>query len=673
MTEPVFREIEALQYLSADLTPGSVDHENRTVECVWSTGQKVTRFDCWTGEKWFLQLSMDPTHVDLSLANGAAPVLDTHGSYELADVIGVVEKASVDGKRGLATLRFAKTPEVESTWMKVADGIIRCVSPGIEIKKLQDITENEDKIKTYLAVDYIVRELSMCPIGADSGAQTMTPDAKATARSRVEVVNRADAAQREAQMLKGSELDAGVTGAENDPVVPAVTLTIDPDPVAALLPVDAEALKTQAVTAERKRVKTIRESGIALGMKAEFIQEALDVGMGVEQFRDAAIMKKAEEDAKVTIDHRITMGTQDEFDTLREALESQMLHRFNPSVFKLSEPAKQYVGLSLLEIGRECLTARGIKHRGESRYRVAELAFNATSDFPYILASVAGKSLRTAYDLRVGEWKKWTKQQNAADFKEQSRLQLGDAPTLLKVSENGEFKRGTMSEGKETYKLATYGRVLSISRQAIINDDLGAFTRVPELFGIAAANLETDTVYGILTANAALADTVALFHATHANLAGTGTVISDTSLGVALAAMRKQKSLDGQYINVVPKFLLVQPDQEAVAKKYTTTLGPTVVIAGKASDINAFGIPGMVVSGIEVIVEPRLVGTTTAWYLAADPSQVDTVEYAYLEGQEGVYLETRMGFDVDGIEAKCRIDFAAKALDHRGLYKNAGA
>jgi hypothetical protein len=71
------------------------------------------------------------------------------------------------------------------------------------------------------------------------------------------------------------------------------------------------------------------------------------------------------------------------------------------------------------------------------------------------------------------------------------------------------------------------------------------------------------------------------------------------------------------------------------------------------------------------VVEPRLTGN--AWYLAADHNQVDTIEYCYLEGNQGVYIETREGFNIDGIEIKARHDFAAKAIDYRGLYKNAGA
>jgi hypothetical protein len=74
------------------------------------------------------------------------------------------------------------------------------------------------------------------------------------------------------------------------------------------------------------------------------------------------------------------------------------------------------------------------------------------------------------------------------------------------------------------------------------------------------------------------------------------------------------------------------------------------------------------------IAEPRLdAASDKAWYLIANPNQIDTIEYAYLEGQQGAYIESRNGFDVDGVEIKARLDFGAKAIDWRGLYKNSGA
>jgi len=299
------------------------------------------------------------------------------------------------------------------------------------------------------------------------------------------------------------------------------------------------------------------------------------------------------------------------------------------------------------------------------RLQIVFRVFEGNSDRPNVLANVANKSLRQAYESAPRTFTPWARQTTAPDFKLMSKVSLSDAPALEKVTENGEFKRGAVTDGKETYQLATYGKIIGLTRQAIINDDLSAFTRIPAMFATAAANLESDTVYGILTANAALADGVALFHAaTHLNYTSTGTVISIDSLGVAKKLMRLQKTPKGVVMNLTPKFLIVPAQIENVGWQYTTP----EYNAATAATVNPFR------GQLQLIVEPRLDASSgTAWYMAADSNMVDTIEYCYLEGQNGVYIETRQGFDVDGMEIKARLDFAAKAIDYRGLYKNVGA
>jgi hypothetical protein len=365
--------------------------------------------------------------------------------------------------------------------------------------------------------------------------------------------------------------------------------------------------------------------------------------------------------------------TRDEMDSCRAVVENALLNRFNPDKYKLESSSREFRGMSLMEIGRDMLERRGVKTRGLSRVQLAgemlgleqRSGMMGTTDFPYILANVANKTLRDAYDAAPQTFKPFTRQTIAPDFKMMARVQLGDAPSLDKINESGEFKRGSVSDAREQYALATYGKVVAISRQVIINDDLDAFTRLPSMFGRAAADLESDTVWGIITANAAMGDGTPLFHANHANLTGTGTVISVASLGEARTGMRKQKGLNGRFINVMAKYLLVPASLETIAEQFVTQ---TNIVYTKSTDYNPFA------NKLQVVAEPRLdAASAISWYLAADPAQIDTIEYAYLEGQEGVYLESRVGFDVDGVELKARLDFAAKAIDWRGFWKNAGA
>ena len=181
--------------------------------------------------------------------------------------------------------------------------------------------------------------------------------------------------------------------------------------------------------------------------------------------------------------------------------------------------------------------------------------------------------------------------------------------------------------------------------------------------GGAAANLESNTIYAILTGNPTMGDGFALFSTDHANFQGTGSAPDVSTIGAGMVAIGSQTGLDSDdttYLNLQGRYLIGGWQTHTVRAQYTSaSFQPT-----GQSGINPY-------TGLIPITDARI--TDTSWYIAADPSQIDTIEYAYLDGQEGVYTETRVGFEVDGVEIKARHDFAAKAIDHRGLYRNDGA
>jgi hypothetical protein len=310
----------------------------------------------------------------------------------------------------------------------------------------------------------------------------------------------------------------------------------------------------------------------------------------------------------------------------------------------------------------------------------------STSDFPAILANVANKTLRQGYEAYPRTFQPFCRQVTAQDFKPINRVLLADAPALQALNEKGEYHRAQLTDNNISYKLGTYGEIVAITRKVIINDDLQAFTRVPALLGVAAARLESDTVWGIVTSNpqaiyAGDKTATALFAAGHGNLltgagssidptvnagnpAGTGSLVA---LGAGRKALRLQKGPQGTPLNVIPRFIAVPTALETYMLQFVYPINI-------ASATGTAVIPEWVRSLVPV-VEPRLdANSGTAWYLIADPAQgVDTIEYCYLEGQQGVYIETKQGFEIDGVEIKARMDFGAAAIDYRGLQKNAGA
>jgi hypothetical protein len=368
------------------------------------------------------------------------------------------------------------------------------------------------------------------------------------------------------------------------------------------------------------------------------------------------------------------MTSRDHFTHEIESASEAIQHRLDPRT-KLSSGGERYRGMSMLEICREHLALRGINTRGMDRMSLATTALQTrsglgTSDLANVLMNVARKRLRQSYEENPGSFRRWARQApNVPDFKQVSVAQLSAMPDLLQVNEHGEFKYGALYDTAEKYNLLTYGRLLSISRQAIVNDDLRAFDRVVTGFGAAAARLENRTVYAQLTANGNTSDGNPLFSAAHSNNGtGAGSALQFSALTAMRAAMRGQKGMQTEELNLAPAYLIVPASLEQSAYQLTSAQ----YTPAKATDINEFRGGGR--TSLEPVVEPILdTGSPATWYAACAAAQCDTVEYAYLDGAEGPVVETQQGFEVDGVTFKCRLDFAAKAIDWRGLYRAVGS
>jgi len=624
--------IEGMLYRTSDAPTVREGADGNTVLALSFSSETPYTRSSWFDEPWVEILGHKSSEVDLSRLNSGAPVLANHDRGAAAATspmaaIGVVDKAWIEDGVGRAEIRLSRRPEIAGLLQDIADGIVRNVSVGYQINERTLLRSHSDAPDEYRVTSWTPMEISLVDLPADATI--------GIGRSQnFEVVQLPDSGdtQRKESTMDNKEQDQP----------------------------NLDVIRREATAAERARVTEINEAVRGLRLDQSFADELIAKDTSADEARRLAIAKAAErsnDTIKPPMGHIETLV--DEVETRRAGVEEALLHRYNPAQHKLSDNGKRFSGLSLIEIGRELLTQRGVDIRGMSRDQIATRAMLTTGDFPYILANVANKTLRQAYEAAPQTFKPFTRMVTAPDFKTIARTALGDSPTLEKVNEHGEYKYGSVSEARETYSIASYGKIVALTRQTLINDDLSAFTRLPEMFGRAAADLESDTVWGIITANAALADSIALFHASHGNLP-TGAAISVAQLGVCRAAMRVQTGLDGRKINVTPRYLLVPAALETIAQQFTSQ----AYAASASSSINPFA------GALQVLAEPRLdTASTTAWYMAADPAQIDTIEYAYLEGNQGVYLETKDGWEIDGVEFKARLDFGAKAIDFRGLVK----
>jgi hypothetical protein len=362
--------------------------------------------------------------------------------------------------------------------------------------------------------------------------------------------------------------------------------------------------------------------------------------------------------------------TRDSGDTLMRGIAAGLEARVRPGALKGddAELGREFRSYTLLELTRQYLDSRGVNTRGMSKTELVSRGFHSSSDFPLLFSNLAGKTLDAAYQEEPHTWRPIARQRNLPDFKNANDLIVAGALTPEPLLEGGEYKAGTLQEAQHTWKLATYARKVTLTRQAIISDDLSALDRVPEMLGRGFRRLESNIIWGLITGNAVCSvDSTALFDASHANMGGSSGLSIDVSgFNTARKAMRKQTDIAGNTINLQPQFLMVPTDLEATALQF---LFPTGFAPASRTGDNGPAINAQV-SGMQLIVEPRLDGAPTVWYLAASPGSVEGIVYGYLAGEEGPTVTTTEKRDPDGVELLARFDFGAAVKDFRGFYRS---
>jgi len=614
----------------------TVDEAARTIELVWSTGAAVPRVNYRTGERFMEVLSLDPEHCDLTRLNNGAPVLNTHGQYDLSQVMGVVERAAIDGTQGTATVRFSDRPDVEPYWSDIKNSIIRNVSVGYAVRKYE-VTHEEGAMPTYRAIDWMPMELSMVPIGADAGAGTRSAEPSTTP---CQIINRASPANKESatmpdsvQHQPGSELPAGQNRSA-----------------------DAGAV-TAAVTAERARIAHVNDVAQRHALGAEFIRAHVDGGTSIEEVNAAALTALAAR-SEQSPSSSIRVGvSHDDPEAVRSAMADAIVARATYTAPE-NDRARQYVHVSLLDMARSLC---GI--RSHNPDEVLRRAMHSTSDFPLLLEAAANKVLLRTYQAATPTYRSVARRRDFTDFKPTKFLQAGDFPQLLEYTESGEIKDGTISEGRETVMLSSFGRVINISRRVFVNDDLGAFNDVIGMASRRVADFENATFYAMMLKNSGagptLSDSKAVFHASHSNLAASGGAIGVSTVSDGRSAIRKQTSLDGVRLNLAPSMIVCGPDKETEAEQLIAAIQPQ-----QPGNVNPFS------GRLSVVADANITGNQ--WWLFADPAVAEVFVYGYLAGNPGPRFMTEEGFRTDGVALRVTLDFGCGAVDYRGGYRNPG-
>lgn len=688
----------------ANLIASTLNEAARTVDVCFATDAPIL-MGWW--DRYYEILSFEGEDCDLSRLNAGAPMLDNHDRWGGAsEQPGVVERAWVKDGKGYATLRFANDKSTqagvadgpgEKIFQRVKDKIVRNVSVGYTVQKYTEVDAvgtvsngmaDENKVPTYRAIAWQPYEVSFAPIPADIGAGVRSEGQRSAADNDKAYQVIIDNSQNTDEMKRRFLFNAGQAGeggngggaaapaAAAPAAAPAQRAAEPPAPAAPVVraaePAAAASQPAPDNSAAIRSAAIMELCEIAGGYSLAEVRTLADGTETLDQIRAGIIEKKRGGQGPTQQGANPSIGMGDERRNARLlAMEDSVLHRAMPHAFPLTPGGREYRGLDLMELGRECLEISNNTTRGMSRVDVATRALNAggtrggmtsSSDLPIILGNVIDRVLRSAYENQDSEWRLFCRPTSFKDFRQKTVVQLSEGQDLNRVREGGEYERMALSDGKETLQVFKYGRIFAVTWETLINDDLDALGRIPSLFAEMAARKQADLVYDQLLTNPTMGDGVALFHATHANLISPGTAIGIDSMGIMRKTMRQQRGMAGkQRLNLTPKFMLVGPNYEQAALQYTSSNFVPVAQSGENPWKGVY----------TPIVESRI--TDNEWFAIADPARIDTISYGFLEGEGELITSQREGFDVDGVEVKAKMVFGAKVIEPKAFVKNPGA
>ena len=666
-----------------------IDEENRKVHVSFSSEKPVERYfgaEILCHDKESVQLER-LQEIGVSLFNHNRDV-----------VIGIPENVTLNEteRRCHADLLFDDDEDGDKIFRKVKKGILRGISVGYSVECWEEVkagaTSSNGRFTgpAYVATKWTPLEISIVSVPADSDvgvnrSEGMTSQAPADAiESTNNYIKIVQSTEREIDMnleelcrslgLDYKDLiERGFEDAQIRSMCENIQKKADERSDDKLKTKKserekAEAEKTAAISQARET--EMQRATEIVSMCRDFDEEPTDYikeGKSVDEVRSIILNKiKAERTALAAGNVQIT-GEAEE-DKIRAAAVDGILLRANMISEKdANESANSFRSMSMRDLAVECLSRSGISNAHRlSDDELFRRAVTPDSQFVSIVDNTVKKSMATAYKAAEPTFDKWCGIGSNSDFKEAAHYQLSEAGDLLPLSQSGEIKFDEMKDNKVTKKVLTYARGFGFTRQALINDDLGMLTKVPAAYVRAALRGRNKLVYKVLAGNDNIYDGKKLFHADHNNL-GTAGALTTAKLAELTKLMRKQKNLRGkETLNIKPEFLIVPAALEATAAQ--------ILVSTADPSASNSGVANIYRNAMNLIVDAELDDySSTAYYVAANPADIDTIEVTYLNGNQQPILESQVGFDFVGIRWRILDDFGVTALDYRGLAKNAGA
>ena len=518
----------------------------------------------------------------------------------------------------------------------------------------------------------VLREVSVVAVGADAATKM-----KVTAQFNLTNNSKGDVMTDDEKKVNASgENNGDAEKTEKSQIAPEVKAKAEMD-----LTATAQEAAVAAVKAERERVSAIQ--AICAGEFPEIEKQAVSAGWTPD-----VVTKKVLETIRAerpAANVNISIHSKPEGEDMRKTVEAAMCLRVGVDADTLEksygaktvEAAMVEMDMPLKQVMIECMKLDGIPYSRGFDNETIRAAFSSVS-LPGILSNVANKKLLQSYEAQPVIATKLCSTGDLNDFKETERFRLTDVGDLLPIAPDGEIKDGGLIEEGAKNQLETYGKKFCLTRKMIINDDLGAFMKVPVAMGNRAARLIDQLFFSRLLQNPTQADGKALFSSAHKNLlGGASSALSAESLKKAIQLYLDQTDADGQPIAVEPKYLLVPTALKHLAVELTR--GATLIMSGSDNTVRP-AINVLADENLQVVSSPYLGNSAytgasqSAWYLFGNPNTIDTFELGFLKGKRTPTVERgETDFNTLGMWFRVYFDLGVREQDHRGMVKANGA
>ena len=712
----------------------AVDYSSGVSDVVIATENPVRRYDEDRGYVVNEVLLMEG--VVLRANQSQIPIVDSHNDTTVRNIFGSIRGLQVINGELHGTPSFASDPDSQVICQRMNEGHITDFSitalpmESLFIPHGQSYTTQRGQTIDGPAIIHTrwqPHNASICATGADELStvrRSYTDLVRKVKRMDEALLSQLTAMGLPDGIVDPSQILAWVIGklgtgaaAVAEPAEPVENMEGDPkpdevkkvenmdgDPTEEDKKKDVVEAVARALRVDAKRRKEIQSLCTAHKIERSFADSLCDDGVDLNTARAKVLERMASKPVGQTTERVSVAESSDDklfaaardgliMRTLRASGSRQTIERpaaghedfKNMKLSRMAEFYAERMGCDVRRMVSKDVALVAMGHPGSlNRFRIQRDVNHTTGSFTSLLLDAANKTLLAGYEEAPYTWSNWARDAGTTtDFKNLNRIRFSEMGTPEMVPEGKEYRSATMSDSKETYAINKYGSIFTISWETVVNDDLDAISRIPAMQGAACRRLQNQAIYGVLTANAAMADTGALFNATaqttaggHANLV-TGTAATPTvaTLNAAYLSMMTKKGLRSDVIlNIQPAFLIVPAALGATALQLVGSIADPAAggsNAGNANTKNIYGPNGD--RPLKVIIEPVLdANSATAFYFAANNSQVDTVEITFLEGEQSPVLESEWDFDKDVYKNKVRQTFGVAPIDFRGLYKHNG-